>query len=72
MRNTYYGNAHFKKPYEKTQRIVQQPTNIPSQALGAKDFANYPEPLIGTTNLSFLNFYIGLAMVSEICERLLL
>lgn len=51
VKTTYYGNLHNKKPYEKIQRTVQQPNRTPSQPLGARDFANYAEPLIGKTIL---------------------
>ena len=47
MKQSYNANMHFKKPYEKVQRTVRQPNHIPTEALGAKDFAKYPEPLIG-------------------------
>lgn len=39
MRHNQFGN---KKPYDRTQR----PSYAPSVA--AQDFAQYPEPLIGT------------------------
>lgn len=40
-----YNPGHMRKPYEKPMHAVQQPS--PSGPIGARDFATYPEPLIG-------------------------
>ncbi|KAL9966409.1 hypothetical protein ACROYT_G024475 [Oculina patagonica] len=45
MRGGGYGPGHSRKPYDKPVHAVQQPS--PSGPIGAKDFATYPEPLIG-------------------------
>ena len=41
----YLGQVHGRKPYEKPVHAVKQPSQ--SGPIGAKDFAQYPEPLIG-------------------------
>lgn len=40
-----YTPGHLRKPYDKPMHAVQQPSL--SGPIGAKDFATYPEPLIG-------------------------
>lgn len=45
IRGGGYGPGHSRKPYDKPVHAVQQPS--PSGPIGAKDFATYPEPLIG-------------------------
>ncbi|XP_068740918.1 uncharacterized protein [Montipora capricornis] len=45
VRGGGYTPGHTRKPYDKPMHAVQQPS--PSGPIGAKDFATYPEPLIG-------------------------
>ncbi|XP_058944370.2 uncharacterized protein [Pocillopora verrucosa] len=45
VRGGAYLPGHSRKPYEKPVHAVQQPSL--SGPIGAKDFATYPEPLIG-------------------------
>lgn len=48
MRGAGHTGGHTRKPYDKPMHAVQQPSA--SGPIGAKDFATYPEPLIGKTN----------------------
>lgn len=45
IRGGSYNPGHSRKPYDKPMHAVQQPSL--SGPIGAKDFATYPEPLIG-------------------------
>ena len=45
IRGGGYGPGHTRKPYDKPVHAVQQPSL--SGPIGARDFATYPEPLIG-------------------------
>lgn len=45
VRGGSYTPGHSRKPYDKPVHAVQQPSL--SGPIGAKDFATYPEPLIG-------------------------
>ncbi|XP_015766664.1 PREDICTED: uncharacterized protein LOC107345464 [Acropora digitifera] len=45
MRGAGHTGGHTRKPYDKPMHAVQQPSA--SGPIGAKDFATYPEPLIG-------------------------
>ena len=45
IRGGTFGPGHSRKPYDKPMHAVQQPSL--SGPIGAKDFATYPEPLIG-------------------------
>ena len=47
LRGVHYGQGHRQKPYEKPMHSVQQPSNSGYGPLGAMDFAQYGEPLIG-------------------------
>ena len=51
LRGAYHGPGHRQKPYEKPMHAVQQPNNSSSGPVGARDFAQYGEPLIGTCKL---------------------
>ncbi|CAB4005122.1 PDZ domain-containing 8-like, partial [Paramuricea clavata] len=50
MRNNQFGNMHNNKPYNRMQKTMPKPRNMPSVA--AHDFAQYPEPLIGLEYLT--------------------
>lgn len=57
IRGGTFGPGHSRKPYDKPMHAVQQPSL--SGPLGAKDFATYPEPLIGKCLCtSFHTFYL--------------
>lgn len=45
IRGGGYTPGHSRKPYDKPLHTVQQPSL--SGPIGARDFATYPEPLIG-------------------------
>ena len=45
IRGGTYNPGHSRKPYDKPVHAVQQPSL--SGPIGARDFATYPEPLIG-------------------------
>lgn len=62
-----YTPGHSRKPYDKPMHAVQQPSL--SGPIGAKDFATYPEPLIGKLfirNPIGLVFYVG---AEELCRQ---
>ena len=50
IRGGMFGVGHSRKPYDKPLYAVQQPSS--SGPIGAKDFATYPEPLIGKAILA--------------------
>lgn len=56
IRGGTFGPGHSRKPYDKPMHAVQQPSlNGP---IGAKDFATYPEPLIGKCMNTSLHVHI--------------
>lgn len=54
LRGAHHGPGHRQKPYEKPMHAVQQPNNSSSGpvSVGARDFAQYGEPLIGIMQIN--------------------
>lgn len=65
LRGAHHGPGHRQKPYEKPAHSVQQPSNSGSGPIGAMDFAQYHEPLIGMKCVQ-LFFLISFNFVKKI------